>query len=146
MKWPRPLLRNASAIRSRIEINILRGLLLGLVYGWIEETHVSQTSTVGYRIAYLLLLALPFISRDWKLWLGDGVTAMLTQDASFWVFAQTWPWSWAWYYPVLDRVPLLYPIALFTMIVVYWKAARPTANHPALNNEPSHGRMGSASS
>jgi hypothetical protein len=124
MKWPRAILPSPSAIRSRIEINILRGLLLGLVYGWIEDTHVSQTFTVGYRIAYVLLLALPFISRDWKLWLGDGVTAMFTQDASFWVFARTWPSSWAWYYPVLDGVPVLYPIAVLMMIVLYWRAIR----------------------
>lgn len=72
----------------------------------------------------MLLLILPFISEDWKLWMGDGVTAMLTQDSSFWVFAGMWPYSWAWYYPVLGRIPVLYPIALVLMIILYWRAMK----------------------
>jgi hypothetical protein len=114
---------------DRLEFNILRALALGLIYGYIEEAYVkgqnaSNDPSLGYgfdlyRVIYTLLLAMPFINSDLRLWLADGVLATLAQDSSFWVYAKELPVQWSWYYPVADHVPLLYLPAIPVILFLY---------------------------
>jgi len=41
---------------------------------------------------------------------------------TYWVYINQKPYQWAWYYPVVDGLPLLYPIAIIIVIVAYWKS------------------------
>jgi hypothetical protein len=121
-----------------IKLNIARALFLGAIYGYIEEAFVNPTTgplppdaplAVAYRIAYIALLILPFINLNYWIWVADGVLATIVQDVLFWVIDFFFgkgelPRSWAWYYPVLGHVPLLYIPAVPLIVYLYWKGAK----------------------
>jgi hypothetical protein len=111
------------AVYDNILINIVRALSLGITYG-IIETYVPSNQIPVYRILYILMLSLPFISRNLWLWLGDAVLCMFVQDVTYWLYIGEKPWQWAWYYPVVDSFPLLYPIAVIVVILAYWRASK----------------------
>jgi len=111
------------AVYDNILINIVRALSLGITYG-IIETYVPGNQIPIYRVLYILMLSLPFISRNLWLWLGDAVLCMFVQDMTYWVYIGEKPYQWAWYYPVVDGLPLLYVPAVIIVIVAYWRAYR----------------------
>jgi hypothetical protein len=106
---------------SRLWINILRAILLGLTYGYLE-VHISVTlPTLVYRVVYILLLTLPFVNSNLWIWFADGLLAQATQDSSFWLFKGQLPYSWAWYYPVWHHIPLDDVIASIVIVILYSK-------------------------
>jgi hypothetical protein len=109
------------AVYDNILINIARALSLGVTYG-IIETYVPLNQIPVYRILYILMLSLPFISRNLWLWIGDATLCMLVQDITYWVYINQKPWQWSWYYPVVYGVPLLYPFAVAIIILAYRRA------------------------
>jgi len=133
VKAPALVLRREIPLR----LNIARALFLGAIYGYIEEAFVNPTTgplspdaplAVAYRIAYVALLILPFINLNYWVWAADGILATIVQDVLFWILdyfgTGELPRSWAWYYPVLGHVPLLYIPAIPLIIYLYWKGAR----------------------
>lgn len=111
------------AVYDNILINIVRSLSLGISYG-IVETYVPLEQIPVYRIIYIFMLVFPFISRNIYLWIGDAVLCMFIQDLTYWLYIGQKPVQWAWYYPVIDHFPLLYPIAIIIVVFCYYKAYR----------------------
>jgi hypothetical protein len=116
-----------------IWLNVLRALSLGLVYGYIEEifiVSVPSDSPAGmyYRIAYTVLLVVPFINPNLYVWGADAVLATMVQDGTFWIIDyalnHNLPVSWAAYYPVVDHVPLLYFPAAPLIVYLYYQARK----------------------
>jgi len=109
------------AVYDNIIINIIRALSLGVSYG-IVETYVPLEQIPVYRIIYIFMLTFPFISKNIYLWIGDAVLCMFIQDVTYWAYLHEIPGQWAWYYPVVDSFPLLYPIAVVIVVLAYWRA------------------------
>lgn len=109
-------------------LNLARAAALGVVYGFIELQFVNTTAFGSYRVAYLLLLSLPFINLNLFVWAADAIFATTVQDGSFWVMDYATrgalPASWAWFYPVWGNLPLLYVPAVPLIIYLYWQGAK----------------------
>jgi hypothetical protein len=109
-------------------LNVSRAAALGLVYGFIELQFVSTSAEGPYRVAYFLLLSLPFINLNLFVWGADAVFATTVQDASFWVMDYAskgaLPSAWAWFYPVWGHLPLLYIPAVPLIVYLYRQGAR----------------------
>jgi hypothetical protein len=111
------------AIRNNLLINIVRALSLGISYG-IIETYVPIEQIPIYRVIYLAMLSLPFISVNYFVWLGDAALCMLVQDMTYWAYLHEIPGQWAWYYPVYHGIPLLYPAGIVLITIFYWRARK----------------------
>ena len=111
------------AIKNNLLINIVRALSLGISYG-IIETYVPIEQIPIYRIIYLVMLSLPFISVNYFVWLGDAALCMLVQDMTYWAYLHEIPGQWAWYYPVYHGIPLLYPAGIVLITIFYWSARK----------------------
>ena len=111
------------AIRNNLLINIVRALSLGISYG-IVETYVPIEQIPVYRIIYVVMLSLPFISVNYFVWLGDAVLCMLVQDITYWTYLHEIPGQWAWYYFVYHGIPLLYPAGIVLITIFYWRARK----------------------
>jgi len=122
------------AIRNNLLINIVRALSLGISYG-IIETYVPIEQIPVYRIIYVVMLSLPFISVNYFVWLGDAVLCMLVQDITYWAYLHEIPGQWAWYYFVYHGIPLLYPAGIIIIILSYWKAKKYNVEYERKNKK-----------
>jgi len=118
-----PRIHVHGAIKNNLLINIVRALSLGISYG-IIETYVPIKEIPIYRIIYLVMLSLPFISVNYFVWLGDAALCMLVQDMTYWAYLHEIPDQWAWYYPVYHGIPLLYPAGIVLITIFYWRARK----------------------
>ena len=124
------------AIRNNLLINIVRALSLGISYG-IVETYVPIEQIPVYRVIYIVMLSLPFISVNYFVWLGDAVLCMLVQDMTYWAYLHEIPGQWAWYYFVYHGIPLLYPVGIIIIILSYWKAKKYSVENERENKKGS---------
>jgi len=124
------------AIRNNLLINIVRALSLGISYG-IVETYVPIEQIPVYRVIYIVMLSLPFISVNYFVWLGDAVLCMLVQDITYWAYLHEIPGQWAWYYFVYHGIPLLYPVGIIIIILSYWKAKKYSVENERENKKGS---------
>jgi|GEM_PF-1071296 len=124
------------AIRNNLLINIVRALSLGISYG-IVETYVPIEQIPVYRVIYIVMLSLPFISYNYFVWLGDAVLCMLVQDITYWAYLHEIPGQWAWYYFVYHGIPLLYPVGIIIIILSYWKAKKYSVENERENKKGS---------
>jgi len=124
------------AIRNNLLINIVRALSLGISYG-IVETYVPIEQIPIYRVIYIVMLSLPFISVNYFVWLGDAVLCMLVQDITYWAYLHEIPGQWTWYYPVVYGIPLLYPAGIIIIILSYWKAKKYSVEYERENKKGS---------
>ena len=122
------------AIRNNLLINIVRALSLGISYG-IVETYVPIEQIPVYRVIYIVMLSLPFISVNYFVWLGDAVLCMLVQDMTYWAYLHEIPGQWAWYYFVYHGIPLLYPVGIIIIILSYWKAKKYSVEYERENKK-----------
>ena len=122
------------AIRNNLLINIVRALSLGISYG-IVETYVPIEQIPVYRIIYVVMLSLPFISVNYFVWLGDAVLCMLVQDITYWAYLHEIPGQWTWYYFVYHGIPLLYPAGIIIIILSYWKAKKYNVEYERKNKK-----------
>jgi len=122
------------AIRNNLLINIVRALSLGISYG-IVETYVPIEQIPVYRVIYIVMLSLPFISVNYFVWLGDAVLCMLVQDITYWTYLHEIPGQWAWYYFVYHGIPLLYPAGIIIIILSYWKAKKYSVEYERENKK-----------
>ena len=122
------------AIRNNLLINIVRALSLGISYG-IVETYVPIEQIPVYRVIYIVMLSLPFISYNYFVWLGDAVLCMLVQDITYWAYLHEIPGQWAWYYFVYHGIPLLYPVGIIIIILSYWKAKKYSVEYERENKK-----------
>ena len=122
------------AIRNNLLINIVRALSLGISYG-IVETYVPIEQIPVYRVIYIVMLSLPFISVNYFVWLGDAVLCMLVQDMTYWAYLHEIPGQWAWYYFVYHGIPLLYPAGIIIIILSYWKAKKYSVEYERENKK-----------
>ena len=122
------------AIKNNLLINIVRALSLGISYG-IIETYVPIEQIPVYRIIYVVMLSLPFISVNYFVWLGDAVLCMLVQDITYWAYLHEIPGQWAWYYFVYHGIPLLYPAGIIIIILSYLKAKKYNVEYERKNKK-----------
>ena len=91
---------------------------------------VPTNSALGwyYRIAYTLLVIVPFINPNLFVWGADAIFAATVQDGAFWIIDYTLnrrlPTQWAVYYPVYGHVPLLYFPAAPLIVYLYIQARK----------------------
>ena len=122
------------AIKNNLLINIVRALSLGISYG-IIETYVPIEQIPVYRIIYVVMLSLPFISVNYFVWLGDALLCMLVQDITYWAYLHEIPGQWAWYYFVYHGIPLLYPAGIIIIILSYLKAKKYNVEYERKNKK-----------
>ncbi len=124
------------AVDRLLTIQALRSLLFGITYA-ILEVNVpiyKYIPTLDYRIFYFVLFIFATISTNYYIWLGNFMLSMAFEDVSYWLIKNQLPFSYAWYYPVVDHIPIVDVIELIIVVVSYYFSHKKTTIYVRISN------------
>jgi len=95
--------------KNYLLVNILRSLLFGMVYAILEVNvpFYKYIPSLDYRIFYFVIFAVAMISVNYRVWFANFMLSMAFEDVSYWLIKDQLPFSYAWYYPVVDHIPIV---------------------------------------
>lgn len=107
--------------KNYLLVNMLRSLLFGIVYSILEVDIPiwEYIPTLDYRILYFIIFAIATFSTSYLVWGANFFLSMTFEDISYWIIKNQLPFSYAWYYPVFDHIPLVDTIGGILSVVLY---------------------------
>ncbi|CAH69436.1 hypothetical protein [Deltalipothrixvirus pozzuoliense] len=109
-----------------LTINLLRAIAFGLAYS-ILEVNVPlfhYIPVVDYRVFYLIIFAIANMTLPLSLFLGNFFLSMASEDMFYWIIKAQTPFQYAWYYPVIDGIPIADVIEVIISVFSYYYYVR----------------------
>ena len=123
--------------RRYLTYNLLRVFLFGVIYA-IYEVNVpfyKYIPCLDYRILYFFIFLAATVSVNIRIWLANFFASMVVEDLSYWLIKDQLPFQYAWYYPVVDHIPLVDVVEGALALYLYstsWR--RVTQINPQISN------------
>ena len=105
-----------------LTLNLLKSISFALAYAVIETNIPIQKfiPVIDYRVLYLLIFATANIVPSLPLFIGNFMLSMATEDMFYWIIKSQIPYSYAWYYPVVNGVPIADVVEVVIAIASYY--------------------------
>jgi len=96
-------------MQKQFLINLIKSLLFGITYAVFEVNvpFYKYIPDFEYRILYFTIFIIVAISTNYLVWLGNFMFSIIIEDTSYWLLKAQLPFSYAWYYPVIDHIPII---------------------------------------
>jgi hypothetical protein len=115
-------------IRESIARTIAISILYALIEAFFSPSNQGNVISSYHALVFLLGLIAGF-DRDIYVTIANVLTFSILEDASYWIFKQQLPYSWASEYVIVDHIPLYYIPFLTLAILLYRKGMKDENKH-----------------
>ena len=108
-------------MKLRVRESIARTIAISILYALVEAyfSPEHQGNVISpYHLLVLLIGLIAGFDRNIRIMIANALTYSVLEDASYWIFKQQLPYSWASEYIVICYIPVYYiPYSIIAMIL-----------------------------